>query len=115
MLLACYRVESSVLQQNVTASEMDSVHFSCSTTHNKSVWWNVRTVMREERDQGVIYNYESSVDSELNKNGRFSVTQQNNVYNLTIINATVTDAGDYQCIERNGLGEKSSVSLHVKG
>jgi hypothetical protein len=116
LLLACQTVDSAVLQKNVTASEMDAIHFSCSTIHNKSVWWNVRTVLHEERDQGVIYNYESSLKI-LNSltDGRFRVTYKSDVYNLTIINATVTDAGDYRCIEREGLGETSSTSLNIKG
>jgi hypothetical protein len=52
---------------------------------------------------------------ELSEDGRFSVTHQNDVYNLTIINATVTDAGEYQCIEKNGVGQKSRASLNVNG
>jgi hypothetical protein len=50
LFLVCNSVESTVLQKNVTVTEMDSVQLSCSTTFNKEVYWRVRTVLHDDKE-----------------------------------------------------------------
>jgi hypothetical protein len=114
LFVVCNTIEAAVLQKNITASEMSSVHLLCSTSLNKSVWWNVRHVLWDEQQRPVIYhNYH--LDDMFAQVGKYIGSYQDGVYNLTIINASVIDAGEYQCIENNGIGEKSTVSLYVNG
>lgn len=111
---ACNAVESAVLQNSVTVSEMDSVHLSCSTIPVETASWHVRTVLHEEHDRRIM-NYTSGWDDEFTEVERFSVTYQEGFYNLTIANVTITDAGEYHCIESDGYGNTSTVSLNVYG
>lgn len=71
-------------------------------------------MLHEEQGHIHIY-YNSRWDDEFKEVERFSVSYREGVYNLTITNTTVTDAGEYQCIEREGYGPMSTVSLNVHG
>lgn len=93
---------------------MEPVYLLCSTPTSSSVWWTVRTVLHEERDRRPIYRLGALVDT-FKKTGRFNITYYDGVYNLTIINTTLTDAGEYQCREDEGMGNVSSVFLNVFG
>jgi hypothetical protein len=79
-----YVLQSAVLQDHVTVSEMDRVDLLCSTKFNKSVWWGVRTVLRGEREPWFVYWNHVLEDT----TGRFNVTYAQNerrLYNLTIV------------------------------
>lgn len=111
-------VESTVIfdkeRVSVTVTEMETAQLSCPTVFNKSVWWNVRTVLHGERERRYIYRNTLLVDTFKNT-GRYSVTYTEGVYTLRIINVTVTDTGEYQCIEEEGFGNINSALLKVKG
>jgi hypothetical protein len=94
-------------------SEMSVVHLSCATTYNQSVWWKVRTVLHEE-DRRFIYRLHSFVGMFRNDR-RFAIEYKDGIHKLTITNTTVTDAGEYQCIEDEGMGPASSIVLDVIG
>jgi Immunoglobulin I-set domain len=99
---------------SMTVVEMETAHFSCSTAFNKSVWWNVRTILHGEGERRYVYRNTLLVDT-FKITGRYSVTYKEGVYTLIIINVTVTDAGEYQCIEEEGFGDVNSALLMVKG
>jgi hypothetical protein len=107
-------VQSGVVEKEITIVEKEPAHLLCATTFNDSVWWTVRTILHGDRDRRPIYRHSWLVDT-FKQTGRFIVTYSKGVYNLTIINTTVTDAGEYQCIEDQGLGTVSSVFLNVFG
>jgi hypothetical protein len=107
-------IDSAILGHHVTVSEMSEVHLSCSTTYNHSVWWKVRTVLHEEEDRRFIYRLQSFVGMFRNDR-RFTVEYKDGIHKLTITNTTVTDAGEYQCIEDEGMGPASSIVLDVFG
>jgi Immunoglobulin I-set domain len=106
----------TVGKQNISAIvvEMETAQFSCPTAFNKSVWWNVRTILQGEGERRDIYRNSFLVDS-FKYTGRYNVTYKEGVYTLTIINITVTDAGEYRCIEEEGFGDVNSAFLEVKG
>jgi Immunoglobulin V-set domain len=111
-------VESTVTvgKENVsmTVVEMETAQLLCPTAFNKSVWWTVRTILHGEGERRYIYRNSLLVDTFKNT-GRYSVTYKAGAYTLTIINVTVTDAGEYQCIEEEGFGVVNSAFLKVKG
>jgi Immunoglobulin V-set domain len=115
---AGWMVESTVTvgKENVpvTVVEMETAQFSCPTAFNKSVWWNVRTILHGEGERRYIYRNTLLVDT-FKHTGRYNVTYKEGVYTLTIINVTMTDAGEYQCIEDEGFGNVKSAFLKVKG
>jgi Immunoglobulin V-set domain len=99
---------------SMTVVEMETAQLPCPTAFNKSVWWNVRTILHGEGERRYVYRNKLLVDSYKNT-GRYSVTYKEGLYTLTIINVTMTDAGEYQCIGNEGFGNVSSVLLKVKG
>jgi hypothetical protein len=107
-------IDSAVLEDHVTVPEMSAVNLSCSTTFNQSVWWKVRTVLHGEEDRRFIYRLRGFVGMFRNDR-RFAVEHKDGIHKLTITNTTVTDAGEYQCIEDEGMGPASSIVLYVFG
>jgi hypothetical protein len=72
-------------------------------------------VLHEEQVRRPIYRNKVFVDA-FSKTGRFKIThKEGGVYNLTIVNITITDAGEYQCIEDEGFGQTNSFILNVNG
>jgi Immunoglobulin V-set domain len=114
MYFSAYVISAGVYEKHVKQVEMMPVHLLCSTSVNNSVWWTVRTVLHANRDRRPIYRHRMLVDS-FAKTKRYEVRHSEGVYNLTIINTTVTDAGEYQCTEDEGYGAISSVFLNVVG
>ena len=107
-------VQAGVVEKEITIIENEPAHLLCSTTLNNPVWWTVRTILHRDRDRRPIYRHKLLVDT-FKQTGRYTVTYNGGVYNLTIINTTVTDAGEYQCIEDQGLGTVSSIFMNVLG
>ena len=96
-------------------TEMETAQFECPTAFNETVLWKVRTILRGvDGEHRQIYRNGLLVATFKNT-GRYSVTYKAGVYTLTIINVTVTDAGEYRCIEEEGINSTSSAFLKVKG
>jgi hypothetical protein len=107
-------IDSALNEDHMIVSETGTAHFSCSTTFNRSVWWKVRTVLHEEQDRRFIYRLRGFVGM-FARDRRLAVDYQDGIHRLTIFNTTVTDAGEYQCIEDEGLGPASNAVLNVYG
>jgi len=109
-------VKSNILHSDMMVVEMDTVLLPCFTSLNETVSWMVRTVLHDDKIPRFAFIY--SIDglfAKFEKTGRFSVTGDTRYYNLTIVNVTVADAGEYKCSERAGHGPHSSVHLRVLG
>jgi Immunoglobulin V-set domain len=97
---------------SVTVVEMETAMLRCRTALNDSVWWNVRTELMGRRSD--IYRAGTYVEP-FSNTGRYNVSYEGGVYSLIIINVTVTDAGEYQCVGKAGMGNRISTFLKVKG
>jgi hypothetical protein len=95
---------------------MDSVELPCFTTIDEQVEWKIISPLQDK-----ILGYERRIYSTLgmqrgfNATGRYSVSEGNGFYNLTIKNLNISESGEYICIENEGFGSRTSTHLFVNG
>lgn len=113
-ILYSFVVRAVVIRNEVTTMESQPAYLLCKTDKSEPVWWLVKTVLQPNRCQFGCYIYQyGDITHAYSTKGRYVITYDRGVYNLTIINTTLTDAGEYQCRENEGVGQSSSLTLNV--
>jgi hypothetical protein len=98
---------------SVTVVEMATVRILCPGEPNQLAWWKVRTILHSGESHAIYWN--GSLASTFINTGRYSCAYTKGVYQLTIINITVTEAGEYQCFGNEAYDEPISAFLKVEG
>jgi len=81
-----------------------TVKFTCDTKLKEDVVWKRTDRLRYIYVGGRIHNAPSRV-----------TVDRNSSYTLTIMNVTVEDSAQYECVEDNGHGNKRFYGLTVAG
>ena len=104
--------ESGVLQSEVRVVESGTAVLKCYTPFHEEVVWNRRTVLNSSSRYVALHGH---LVASFRDTGRYALKHERQLRIMNIVNVTVADAGEYICIERNGVGPQSSVFLRVFG
>ena len=111
-----------VLEKRATRYETETVHIACFTDKEEQVEWGIRSVFQRHLQRTLeghdeyrrIYST-TGLQRGFNFTRRYSVSEGNGFYNLTIKNLNISETGEYVCNENGGYGPKSSTYLSVYG
>ena len=94
-----------------------TVTLQCRTSYlsGSSVWWVYKRVGSNKEQNIFLGNI--GLANEYAAGGRHMIIPDESIgqYNLHIRGLTMDDAGTYTCVDRDGLGSKSSAELVVLG
>jgi len=105
-----------VLFSHVTKYETESVVLPCFTKRDVKVEWKIISHLQDfilGYERRIYTNY--GIQRGFHHTGRYSVSEGNGFYNLTIMNLNISETGEYICIDNRGLGPRSSIHLFVNG
>ena len=103
---------------NTISAVGGSVTLECGTSYywtGSSVWWEYKRVGSNKHQS--IYLGNIGFANEYAAGGRHTIIPDGTKgqYNLHIRSLTLDDAGTYTCVDRDGLGQKSSAELVILG
>jgi len=101
--------------EHKTVSVGENAKMKCHSSETQAVNWQVWPFSSSGAGERICYNGDI-VDDHKNK---YSIDNgpdpQNKAYHLVIHDVKSSDAGEYTCIERAGIGESASANLTVTG
>jgi len=101
---------------------METVELSCHTDSDEQIEWGIRSVLQRyllqplPGDDGYRRIYSTvGLQTGYILSGRYSISEGNGFYNMTIKNLNISENGEYVCWEDLGSGPMSSTQLSVYG